>query len=159
MLKNDLVKYKPLNEIIFMKTKDRQHTTNYLDTFIEVAEDCKLLEGKIPVLNPDKKTIAAMQFELIAKNPYKFTSDDILFMVFAERNDITESEYKQARAEFFSKGQACLRASPLTKQFGWGIHCNEEGKIALYNLNSDEYQSYLQKATIQKVKAMRSSKK
>ena len=69
------------------------HTTNYFDTFIEVAEDTKAKCGTKPPTK-DKKTLAEMQYNLIAKNPYKFTSDNILFQVFADRNDLTKSEYK-----------------------------------------------------------------
>lgn len=33
----------------------------------------------------------------------------------------------------------CLSASPLTKRYGWRIHNSEEGKIAIYALESKEY--------------------
>jgi hypothetical protein len=92
------------------------HSTNYLDTFIEVADDCPNDISQIPLSKADSKSIAVMQYELLIKNPYKYTSDDILFQLFADRNDILKSEYEQARIEFFSKGQACFRASPLTKK-------------------------------------------
>ncbi|WJS96990.1 DUF6157 family protein [Flavobacterium johnsoniae] len=133
------------------------HTTNYFDTFIEAAEDTKADRGIKPP-SKDKKTVAEMQYELIAKNPYKYSSDDILFLVFAVRNDLAESEYKKAKEQFFSKGQACLRASPLTKTYGFGIHNDNNGKIALYGLETNEYQNYLTDDKIKKVKAMRSSK-
>ena len=61
------------------------HTTNYFDTFIEVSEDTKAMSGTIPSSKGDKKSIAQMHYELIAKHPYKYTSDDVLFRVFAER--------------------------------------------------------------------------
>ncbi|WP_342481620.1 DUF6157 family protein [Paenibacillus sp. FSL L8-0340] len=32
----------------------------------------------------------------------------------------------------FSKSNPCLRASMLSKRYGWGMHFNDEGKIALY---------------------------
>src|SRR5690349_16907183 len=105
-------------------TDKKIHTTNYFNTFIEVAEDTRSDHGTKPPSKGDKKTIAEMQFELIVKNPYKFTSDDILFQVFAGRNDLRKAEQKKAREEFFSKGQACLRASPLTKSYGFGVHCD-----------------------------------
>lgn len=135
------------------------HTTNYRDTFIEVAEDTKVSSGTIPVSKGEKKTIAELQYELLSKNPYKYTSDEILFLVFADRNDLTESEYEEARKQFFSKGQACFRASPLTKTYGFGVHNNENGKMALYGLGTDEYQQFLNDSSIQKVKAMRTSRK
>lgn len=135
------------------------HTTNYRDTFIEVAEDTKVSSGTIPVSKGEKKTIAELQYELLSKNPYKYTSDEILFQVFADRNDLTESEYEEARKQFFSKGQACFRASPLTKTYGFGVHNDEHGKMALYGLGTDEYQQFMNDSSIQKVKAMRTSRK
>lgn len=135
------------------------HTTNYLDTFIEVAEDTKASRGTKPTAKSDKKTVAELQYELIANNPYKFTSDDVLFQVFAQRNDLTKAEQKKAREEFFSKGQPCLRASPLTKTYGFGVHCDSQGKVALYGVETAGYQKFLTDARVKKVKAMRTSKK
>ena len=135
------------------------HTTNYENTFIQASEDCPSTIGEIPQIKGDTKTIAAAQFEIISKNPYKFTSDDVLFQVFADRNDLTKSEYAAARDQFFSKGQACLRASPLTKRYGWGIHNDKNGKIALYGIETAEYQKFLKDENLKLVKAMRTSKK
>jgi hypothetical protein len=135
------------------------HTTNYVDTFIEVAEDTKAGQGIKPPAKGAKKTVAEIQYELIANNPYKFTSDDVLFQVFAVRNDLTKAEQKKAREEFFSKGQPCLRASPLTKTYGFGVHCDSQGKVALYGVETTGYQKFLSDARVKKVKAMRTSKK
>lgn len=135
------------------------HTTNYVNTFIEVAEDSKADRGTKPPSKGDKKTIAEIQYELIANNPYKFTSDDVLFQVYAIRNDLTKAEQKKAKEEFFSKGQACLRSSPLTKTYGFGVHCDGDGKVALYGVETDKYQKFLSDAKVKKVKAMRTSKK
>jgi hypothetical protein len=133
------------------------HTTNYFNTFIEVSGDTKANCGTQPP-SKDKKTVAEMQYELIAKNPYKYTSDDILFQVYADRNDLARSEYIHAREQFFSKGQPCFRASPLTKNYGFGIHCDSNGKVALYGIETDEYQNFLADTKVKKVKAMKSSK-
>ena len=135
------------------------HTTNYVNTFIEVAEDTKADRGTKPPSKGDKKTIAEIQYELIANNPYKFTSDDVLFQVYAIRNDLTKAEQKKAKEEFFSKGQACLRSSPLTKTYGFGVHCDGDGKVALYGVETDKYQKFLSDAKVKKIKAMRTSKK
>jgi hypothetical protein len=133
------------------------HSTNYFDTFIEVAEDTKVDCGTISPAK-EKKTVAEMQYELIAKNPYKFSSDDIFFQVFADRNDLTKVEYEKAREHFFSKGQPCFRASPLTKTYGYGVHSNRNGKVALVGMETDEYQKFLADRNIKKVKAMKSSR-
>lgn len=134
------------------------HTTNYFDTFIQIADDSPVHKAEIPPVKGDKKTVANMQFDIISKNPYKYSSDDVFFQVYADRNDLTKAEYKKAREEFFSKGQPCFRASPLTKRYGWGVHSNEEGKIALYACESAEYEQFSNNKSVKVVKAMKSSK-
>lgn len=134
------------------------HTTNYEIAFIAIADDCPTSIGEIPPMKGDKKTIAAIQFEILKKNPYKYTSDDVLFQVFAEKNDLTENELVEARKAYFSKGQACFRASPLTKRYGWGVHHNAEGKIAIYGCESEEYEKFMNDDSIKVYKAMRSSR-
>lgn len=131
------------------------HSTNYFNTFIEVAEDTKALNGTMPQAKV-KKTVAEMQYEMVANNPYKYTSDDVFFQVYADRNDLTKGEYGQAREQFFSKGQPCFRASPLTKNYGFGVHSDSHGKVALYGMESEEYQSFLENPKVKKVKAMKS---
>ena len=133
------------------------HSTNYFDTFIEVAPDTKVSCGTPPP-SKEKKTVALLQYELIGNNPYQFSSDDILFQVYADKHDLKQSEYKQAREQFFSKGQPCMRTSPLTKTYGYGIHSNSDGKIALYGMETNEYANFIADSEVVKVKAMKSGK-
>ncbi len=142
-----------------MDSKDKIHTTNYTDTFIEVAEDYSAAESKIPVQKGEKKSVAQQQYELIAGHPYEFTSDDVLFRVFADRNGIKKPDYENTRKKFFSKGQPCFRASPLTKTHGFGVHADQNGKIAIYGVESSKYRDFINNPEIRKVKAMRTSKK
>lgn len=134
------------------------HSTNYYNTFIEIAEDSPTQTGEIPPIKEDAKTVANMQFEMVAQNPYQYTSDDILFQVFASRKDLAQTEYTEARAQFFSKGQPCFRASPLTKRYGWGVHYNAEGKMAIYGADSEEYKRFVEDKSLKVVKAMKSAK-
>jgi len=138
--------------------KMKTHTTNYKDTFIEAAEDCPAVKGELPPVKGDAKTIANIQFDLLSRNPYQFTSDDILFQVYALRNDLSPGELAAAREEFFSKGQACLRTSPLTKRYGWGIHNDSNGKVALYGRETDTYEAFRNDKNLKIVKAVRSRK-
>lgn len=135
----------------------KTHTTNYFNTLIEVAEDTKVDRGTIPPAK-DKKSVAQMQYELLNDNPYQYCSDDILFQVYVERNSIPKDEYLQAREQFFSKGQPCFRTSPLPKSYGFGIHSNGEGKIALYGMETETYQQLLSDTTVKKIKAMKSAR-
>lgn len=134
------------------------HSTNYYNTFITIADDCPASAGEVPPVRNDKKTVANIEFDLISKNPYRYTSDDVLFQVHAERNELTADELDEARKAFFSKGQACFRASPLTKRYGWGVHSNEDGKIALYGLGTAEYEAFLKDSGTKIVKAIKSSR-
>lgn len=134
------------------------HTTNYINSFIAIADDCPISNGEVPPIKENSKTIANMQFKIIHKNPYKYTSDDVLFQVFADKNDLTKSEYKAARDSYFSKGQPCFRASPLTKRYGWGVHNDKNGKIAIYGAETIEYKKLVQDKNLKVVKAMKSSK-
>ena len=134
------------------------HTTNYSNTFIEVADDCPVNTSEVPMEKNGKKTIASAQYEMISKNPYQFTSDDVLFAVFAERNNIAKKDQKIVREKFFSKGQACLRSSLLTKRYGFGVHSNADGKVALYPIESAEYKKFVSEKNIKHLKAMRSNR-
>ena len=60
--------------------------------------------------------------------------------------------------QFFSKGQPCFRASTLTKRYGWGVHLNEEGKMAIYSAGSAEYEKFAKDKTLKVIKAMKSGK-
>src|SRR5690606_3670915 len=132
------------------------HTTNYYNTFIEISDDCPVFESEIPKYRGGYKSVALLPFELIAHNPYHFTSDEVLFNIHALRKGLPPNE--ENKQEFFSKGQACFRASPLGKRYGWGIHFDENGKMALYNLDSPEYQNLKGDPNLAHVKAMRNKK-
>jgi len=118
----------------------RTHTTNYQDTFITVAEDSTAAGPATP---PERTpaSVAELTYRMIAENPYRYTSDDVIFTVWAERRGIAEEDRGAARAEFFAKGQPCLRSSDLGKRYGWGVHSDAEGRVALVGLGTDEYRA------------------
>lgn len=134
-------------------------STNYFDTFIEVADDCPATAAEVPASTAGSATtVAAMQYEMIAANPYVFTQDDVLFEVFAERRGIPPEERPAAREAFFSVGQACLRASALGKRYGWGIHSDSEGRVALVPLGGEDYEQLRNSGAVTHLKAMRSKR-
>ena len=129
------------------------HTTNYFGTLITVSADCPTPDSVVPG-KPD--SVAGLQYALLSEAPYGLTSDDVLFEVFARRNDVPEAERDEARVAFFAKPQACLRASPLVKSFGWGLHHDAEGRVALVDRNSETYAALLADQRIEKRPGMRS---
>lgn len=134
-----------------------QHSTNYSNTFIAVADDCPVQAAEVPVPKA-APTVASLQYELLHEHPYRYTSDDVLFSVHALRQGIPASEQAEARAAFFSKGQACMRASPLVKRHGFGMHHDAEGRIALVPLGSAAYGRMQKDSGLKQVKGMRSKR-
>jgi hypothetical protein len=120
------------------------HTTCYFDTFIAVAPDSPAESGVAPpVRDPDQPSAASRTYRMIAEAPYRFTSDDVVFTVWADRRGVPAEERERARVEFFSKGQPCLRASDLGKRYGWGVHSDSAGRVALYAVGTPNYQAFI----------------
>lgn len=131
---------------------------NYFGTFIEVADDCPVSIAEVPQAKGDTKTVPQMQYEMIAKHPYKYKQEDVLFEVYADRNNIPKADRPKARAAFLAKDQPCLRSSSLGKRYGWGIHNDENGKVALYAVESKEYKKLVGDKSLTNLKALRSSR-
>jgi len=131
---------------------------NHYNMFVEVAEDCPVTSAQIPKAKAGAKTIPLIQYEMLAGQPYTYTQEDVLFEVHATRSSIPDEQRAAEREVFFSKGRPCLRTSSLGKRYGWGIHHNAEGKLALYGIDSIEYETLKNDSSIKHVKAMRSSR-
>lgn len=131
-------------------------TTNYRNTLIQLADDSPTAVATEPPARGASPTVARLQWELLAERPYAYTSDDLLFEVHAIRNAIPDAEREAARAAFFSRSQACLRASPLPKKFGWGLHHDAEERVALVPADSEDYRRLSDDPEVTTRKAMRS---
>jgi hypothetical protein len=122
------------------------HTTNCRDTLITASPDCPVATGTVP---EKPGSVAAVQHALMA-DPYAMTSDDLLFQAYRARGG------DKSREAFFARPQACLRTSPLVKQFGWGVHHDAEGRIALLGMESAAYAALLDDPAVVKRPGMRS---
>jgi len=120
---------------------------DYINTFIAVAPDNRAVRGMKPPASRGSSTgptdaiptVAALTYELINGHPYELTSGDVIFTVMALRRGISEADRAVARSEFYSEPRACLRSSDLGKRYGWGIHADADGRLALYGVESHEY--------------------
>jgi len=134
---------------------------NYYDSFIAVADDCPVSQSVVPTARGDKKTVAMLQYEMLAGNAYQHTQEDVLFNSWLQRQDLGDpsaDEVARLRQEFFSKDQACLRASPLPKKFGWGLSFDDKGAVALCPMESEEYRQRIEGRDVKVMKAMRSKR-
>lgn len=130
-------------------------TTDYFSTFITASPDSTAAQG-VPPAKPE--TIAGLQYALLSQHPYARTSDELLFEIHCQRSGIEGAAKGAARDAFLAKSKACLRASPLVKQHGWGLHFDKGGKVALYGVESAEYRAFLQGKDVKVVPGMRSSR-
>jgi hypothetical protein len=137
---------------------EREPDVNYYDTLIEVADDCPVAEAQVPRARGAKKTKALVEFELLVNRPYEYTEEDIAFETYAVLHDIPKATWPVERDKFLSKGHPHLRVSALPKRYGWGVHNNPEGKIALIAVESRLYKQLLNDPRITKIKAFRSSR-
>ena len=114
------------------------------NTFIQVSPDSTTTKAVIPEARDGKKTIQMIQYQLLMENPYSLTLNDLIFEIFVKRNNISSSDLELHKttiwAELFVKPHPCMRASMLPKKYGWGVHYDAAGKIALHALESEKYQ-------------------
>jgi len=116
---------------------------NYYDTFIKIADDCPAERGMVPPAKKNGQSKPGIEYDLVFHQPYTYTQEELLFQTYVRHKEIPEEELasrgKEIREAFFSKPTACLRASMLPKKYGWGLHFDSEGKIALVARETEEY--------------------
>lgn len=138
---------------------------NYYNTFIKVAADCPVEHAVIPSMKSNGKTKPLIEYELAGAHPYRYTQEELLFEVHAAHKGISAEELAERGAElreaFYRKPQACMRASMLPKKYGWGIHFDAEGKLALVPMESAGYRDFVEggRDGVKVLAAMRSSRK
>ncbi len=122
---------------------------SYQNTFIQVAADCPVLESEVPPVRGAKKPQHVLQYELLTEQPYTFDHESLTFEVYVRHKGLLD-QLPQRRDELwhelFLKGHPCMRASSLTKRYGWGAHYDEQGRIAIYPMESEEYQRFVEQA-------------
>lgn len=133
-----------------------------VDQFIEIAPDSPTQQSIVPQPNSGKSIIATIEYELLSSKPYAYTLAELKFATHVQHKQIPPAELKihgkQLREAFFAKPYACMRGSPLTKQYGWGAHYDKKGRIAIYPAESKEYKRLVNDKSTKKFFAMRSKK-
>lgn len=134
------------------------------NTFVRVATDCPALVGTVPTLRGGEPTIASLQHELLIARPYCLTLEDLILAVHLKRQGLTKAEGEamadELRMQLFGKPYPCMRASPLPKKFGWGVHYDAKGRLALFGVDTAEYKRFAdgEEPAVQVVPAMRSKR-
>lgn len=147
-----------------VKYRKEVNAMSYTNTFIQVSLDCPATSSIVPVSKRDKKTAHEIQYELLSQNPYKFNHEDLIYEVHIRHKAISEEELinhaTEIRDQLFQKSHPCLRASMLPKKFGWGVHYDQDGRIAIYGMESNEYRQFVtEDRNVKLLFAMRNSRK
>lgn len=115
------------------------------NAFITISEDSDVDRSIIP---GPKRTIAKIKYEILIENPYKFTERQLFYevhVVHRKRNDLKIDSYQ-------------IKRSPLVQKFGWGIHADNEGRLALVAKESSIYSKLIANDNIKKIKAYKRKK-
>ena len=99
------------------------------DTFIEVAADCPAVLAEVPPARAGRATRATIEYELIAREPYGLTEDELAFRTRMVMRDIPEADWPAERERFLSHAKPRLQVSPLPKRYGWGVHVDSRARV------------------------------
>ena len=135
---------------------------SYTHTFIRVAEDAPAATAQVPPPRA-QPSVAELQHRLLREHPYELTEEELYVRVHGLRRGLDEREiaerHAELHAEVYAKPQACLRASPLTKRYGYGAHYDAQGRIALHPRESESYARLSGDPAVTQLAAMRSSRR
>ena len=99
------------------------------ENLILISEDA---ESRVSIIPPEGDTIARIAYEVLISNPYQFTEAEYHHEVHITRRnrpDLNISSYS-------------IKRSPLLQKFGWGVHRDVNGRLALVPAESEEYQNF-----------------
>ncbi len=105
--------------------------------------------------------MAASQYAMLVGAPGRWTQEDVQLASspgIRGRDDLSNEDIEGLRREYFAGPRACLRASPLPKTFGWGLHYDAEGRITLHAVDSEDYARLSNDPALTQLGAMRSGR-
>jgi hypothetical protein len=104
--------------------------------FILVAEDCPVEKGTVPYSKRGSKTVPMHTFEVLSEHPYLYTEDELQHEVHVVRRGLPR----------FDPAKRDLKRNELPKWWGWGLHFDEDRKIALVGCETEEYERLSRRA-------------
>lgn len=118
---------------------------SYRNAFITLAPDCPVAAGTVP---RQATSIAGLEHELLTDGPYHYTTHDLILHVHRQHKNVGDAELDAFRAFLFAKSHPCMRLSMLPKRWGWGVHYDEHGRMALYGAETGEYAAFAMRSDL-----------
>ncbi len=112
---------------------------------IQIAEDCPVDRGIV-----QKIPVHVIQYEELSKHPYKYDEKNFHEQVNLIRRGKKPGELKLKKYT--------IRRNPLPKKYGWGIHVNEDGKLALVGCETKKYKELEKDPNVKKTRVSRNKK-
>jgi hypothetical protein len=97
---------------------------DYCEPVMAAGEDSPAEQCTMSQARGAKKTVAEVQYDMLASRPFEYMQEDVVFNSRLQRQDLgdlSDHETAELRREFFARLQPGLRASPPAKQYGWGL--------------------------------------
>jgi len=133
----------------------------YINSFITASEDSGTFHSVVPQPHGERIPLHLIQYNLLVHHPYYYDHNSLIFEVYliqkGKSADMAQDERKQLWDELFSKNHPCMRNSLLVTKYGFGVHYNHDGKMALYPIESNEYKQWAADPAIHKIKGMLTS--
>ena len=117
-----------------------------VDCFVPVAADCPTPYAVVPESAREPTPVHLLQYQLLSGEPYRYTLAELIVQVHVRRMgpEVAEAaDLDAVRTALFERPHPCMRASMLPKRYGWGVHYDTAGRIALCALGSPEYERFV----------------
>jgi hypothetical protein len=135
----------PFSEQGVERTDEPGRAAPRQEELIEIASDSTAIRGEVPPDSGIRKTIARTSYEVLVDNPYRFDEREFYHEVHVVRRERTD-----LKLENYS-----IKRLALVKSYGWGIHRNSDGKLALVACESSRYKELQADPRVKKTKAYR----
>lgn len=123
---------------------------------ITPAPDCPVTLAETPPFRA-KPSRANIEYHLLVRAPYSLDHHAFSHAVHRAMAEVG-GKVAQTFEQFHARGQPCMRASPLTKRYGWAAHYDGAGRLALVDPASDAFARLAADQDLPQAQAMRSKR-
>lgn len=119
-----------------------------IEKLITKSPDSKIKRAIHPANKRAHQTITQIYFEELIRNPYGFTEEELRHRVHVElrkRRDLKLKSYSIKRSE-------------LLKKYGWGLHVDSAGRLALVGCDGKRYKELTRNPRVLKISGYRTRK-
>lgn len=98
-------------------------------------------------------SIAGLEHALLSAHPYCYTPPNLMLEVQRRHKQVRAADLPSFRAWLHAKPQPCMRLSMLPKRWGWGIHFDELGCMAIYGAETSDYRNFAMRSDLRVMSA------